>query len=152
MRDARLPGFPLVVPIEVQFRDLDAVGHVNNSVYMAYLEIARTKYWVAIDQPMDFSGIGYVIARVEIDFVSSAEFLEQLLVGIRLSEMGTKSFAYDYEIVAEGPGPSPETRLIARARSIQVFYDWGEKRSLPIPDSLRARVEQFEGRPVSRGA
>ncbi len=41
MRDVRLPDFPCVVPVEVRFRDLDAMGHVNSAVYLTYFEQAR---------------------------------------------------------------------------------------------------------------
>ena len=45
--DARdLPGdFGHQVPVEVRFADTDAMGHVNNAVYLAYCEMARIRYW-----------------------------------------------------------------------------------------------------------
>ncbi|MBK6404207.1 MAG: thioesterase family protein [Holophagales bacterium] len=48
MRDVRLPEFPCVVGVEVRFRDLDAMGHVNNAVYLTYFEQARLAFWRAI--------------------------------------------------------------------------------------------------------
>jgi acyl-CoA thioester hydrolase len=40
--------FPVAAPIEIRFRDLDGMGHVNNAVYLTYLEVARAHYWRAL--------------------------------------------------------------------------------------------------------
>ena len=141
MRDARLPDFPVVVPIEVTFRDLDAMGHVNNAVYLSYLEWARTKYWLSLQHGTDFRDIGFVVARIEIDYLSAAQMCEQLLVGVRAPEIGNKSFVFEYRILAAG-----DQRLVAKARSVQVLYEWGAQKSVPIDPELRARINAFEGR------
>jgi acyl-CoA thioester hydrolase len=144
MRDDRLPDFPVAVPIEVSFADLDAMGHVNNAVYLSYLEWARTKYWLALNRSIDFHEIGFVVARIEIDYVSSAEMCETLLVGVRIPEIGRKSFVFEYRIVAPAREDGSEMRLVARARSVQVRYDWRTKQTLPIDDALRTHIEQVE--------
>ena len=48
-------SFPYVVEIEVAFRDLDAMGHVNNAVYLSYLETARINFMVDL---LDLKGLG----------------------------------------------------------------------------------------------
>lgn len=148
MSDPRLPAYTVVVPVEVMFRDIDAMGHLNNAVYLSYLEWARTKYWLSLQQSTDFRDIGFVVARVEIDYVSSAQMTETLLIGIRVEEIGIKSFVFGYEIVAA----IEPVRVVARARSVQVLYEWSAKRSVPIDDALRAQLEQREGRSFPRPA
>ena len=46
-----LDGFPYVWPVEVRFRDLDALGHVNNAVFLTYLESCRIGYWLEYWRP-----------------------------------------------------------------------------------------------------
>ena len=59
--------------------------------------------------------------------------------------MGGKSFGFDYEI-----REAATRRLVVSARSVQVFYDYATKQSIPCPDDMRRRFEAFEGRPLSR--
>lgn len=42
-------GFPFEVTIEVAFRDIDALGHVNNAVFFSYMETVRIKYVMQLD-------------------------------------------------------------------------------------------------------
>ena len=52
----RMRDFNVTVPIEVTFRDVDAMGHVNNAVYLTWFECGRIGYWKAIvgdDVPPD---------------------------------------------------------------------------------------------------
>src|SRR5260221_7112158 len=45
-RGDTMEGYRFVQPIEVRFRDVDAVGHVNNAVYLTYIESARVAWWI----------------------------------------------------------------------------------------------------------
>lgn len=144
MNDPRLPDFTVVVPVEVMFRDIDAMGHLNNAVYLSYLEWARTKYWLGLQKSTDFWKIGFVVARAEIDYLSPAQMCETLLIGIRAEEIGVKSFTFGYRVVAVGEGDC--VRPVAQARTVQVLFDWSSRRSVPIDTDLRARMEEFEGR------
>lgn len=135
--------YTLVIPIEVQFRDVDAMGHLNNAVYLSYLEWARAKYWKALHQTTDFWQIGFVIARVEIDYLLPAYMYETLHVGIRVGKIGKKSFTFEYEMTAAADGESP--RRVASARSVQVAYDWQRKCAIEVGDDLREKIAGMEG-------
>jgi acyl-CoA thioester hydrolase len=139
------PNWTLVAPLRPRFRDTDAMGHINNAVYVTYLEVARQEYWRAFRKHEDYRVVPFILARVEVDFVSEALMRETLELCIRCSYIGGKSFGFDYEIREH------ETqRLVVRGRSVQVFYDYAAKRSLPCPPEMRASLEAFEGRPLGR--
>ena len=89
----------------------------------------------------------FILARVEIDFRSEALMHETLELCIRCSFIGNKSFGFDYEI-----REAATKRLVVRATSVQVFYDYASKQSIPCPDEMRERLETFEGRALSRAA
>ena len=118
MRDVRLPEFPCVVGVEVRFRDLDAMGHVNNAVYLTFFEQARLAFWMALHpggapgEVIDPARIGFVVARAECDYASPVRLGERLLVGCRAGDFGTSSFAFDYRIVAAGGSVDAEVRLV----------------------------------------
>jgi acyl-CoA thioester hydrolase len=136
--------------IEVQFRDCDSLGHVNNAVYITYFEIARFAYCrdALSFTPEDATGSSsFIIARVECNFRSQARLGDHLDVRIRIGEIGRSSFTFDYEIVQQADG-----RVVADGKSVQVAFDYTRQQSIPVPDDFRARVEAFEQRKFARSS
>lgn len=151
-----MPVFTLTHRLQPRFRDTDAMGHINNAVYVTYLEVARLEYWDALNRSRDCGGIPFIVAHLSIDFRSEALMNEALDLGIRCDWIGSKSFAFAYEIRTAGPrAPDAPTggelgRLVVEAMSVQVCYDYKAKRSIPMPLGLRRRLETFEGRKLDR--
>jgi len=126
------------VTVEVPYGDIDAMGHLNNVVYLRYLESARQKYWLTMCGSSDFWDIDFVVARTEIDYVSSVAMGELLEIDVRVSRMGNSSFDFSYA-VRGGDG-----RLVAEAKTTQVCFDWGERSKKPLSDERRREIEAFE--------
>ena len=122
--------------LEVRFRDCDSFGHVNNAVYLTYLEQARFAYWQRLSG--QFGTVrNIILARVECEYRKPAVAGDRLVVRLRVTTIGNSSFTLEYEIV------NAKTReLVAQARSVQVTYDYVAGRSVPIPDDMRARLER----------
>ena len=131
--------FPYKVAIEVPFRDLDAMGHVNNAVYFSYMETARIKYLVDLLAVTSLHDLPVIMAEATCTFKAPAFFGEQLTVGVGISRFGSKSFDMIYRIDA-GDG-----RLIAQGKSVQVMYDYAAARTLVVPDDFKAKVRAFQG-------
>ncbi len=138
-------AFTVVHEIVPRFRDTDAMGHINNAVYVTYLEVARQIYWARLAKDSDYQRVPFILAHVTIDFRSEALVNEVLESGIRMEWIGTKSFAFTYAIWEK-----TTERTVVEATSVQVGYDYAAKRSLAIPDDLRRRAEAFEGRSLAR--
>ena len=133
-------SFKVHCPVEVRFRDCDAMGHVNNAVYLTYLEVARFAYWKAADIGRLEGDISYIIARVEIDFRAPATTGQVLDVAIAVTGFGRSSFSMAYDI------RNRDGQVVAAAKSVQVAYDYAAGKTVPLPDSVRARIAEFEGR------
>jgi acyl-CoA thioester hydrolase len=138
-------SFTVVTELEPRFRDTDAMGHINNAVYVTYLEVARQAYWKRFAAETDYRNVPFILAHVTIDFRSEALMRETLLLAIRCEWVGGKSFAFRYAITEK-----LTQRMVVEAQSVQVCYDYGAKRSVPMPAELRARLESFEGRSLDR--
>jgi acyl-CoA thioester hydrolase len=128
-------NYPFTVPIVVSFRDLDALGHVNNAVYLTYLEQARIGYGLQLLGGSDVADLTFILAEATVSYLRPAHFGDELLVGVRVSEIGTKSFVMDYGVQRRSDG-----ELIARGRTVQVWYNYQTERSQPVPNSFRAAV------------
>lgn len=138
-------AFTVVHEIAPRFRDTDAMGHINNAVYVTYLEVARQVYWARLDRDPDYRRVPFILANVHIDFRAEALVNEVLEVGIRLAWIGTRSFGFGYEIWEKTTG-----RTVVEATTVQVCYDYAARCTLPVPDDLRRRAEAFEGRSLER--
>jgi acyl-CoA thioester hydrolase len=141
----RKSSFTVVHPIRPRFRDTDAMGHINNAVYVTYLEVARQVYWETLDHVDDYRRVPFILAHVTIDFRSEALVKEALEIGIRCEWIGGRSFAYAYQIWE----PASE-RLVVEATTVQVCYDYATKISMPMPEELRRKLEALEGRVLTR--
>ena len=123
-------------PVEVRFRDIDAFHHVNNAVYLTYLEQARVMYL----RDLGLFGPSHtmILARNEIDYRKAVFLGDALEVWARVAKIGTKSLEFRYEIHAN-------QSLCAAASSVHVWYDFETNQSQLIPAVTRARIADFEG-------
>jgi acyl-CoA thioester hydrolase len=137
-----MEGFPHAYRREVEFRDVDAADHVNNAVYLTYLETARIAYLREALGVEFLYQLALVLAQISVDFRSPARFPELLEIGTRVPRIGAKSFAMEHEIRG-GDG-----RLVAEAKSVLVAYDYEADASMPVPDEWRRRLEAYEERSI----
>ena len=134
------PDFHVHADIEVRFRDTDAMGHVNNAVYVTYLEVARQEYWKLFNESgHDYRHVPFVVAHVSISFRSPALVGETVRVHLRTSWVSRSSFGMVYKMRERDSG-----RLLVEAESTQVTFDYDTNRSMPVPDALRASLERVE--------
>ena len=135
--------------IQVRFRDTDGMGHVNNAVYLTYLEMAREQYWRDVFGLTDYRGVDIIMARVEIDFRAPIVPGDTIVVGIRASALGRKSFDFQYEGWRKADG-----NVVFASRSVQVMFDYAAGRTKELSPEARERILAFEapGSVVQRDA
>ena len=130
-----LSGYPFVHRVEVRFRDLDAMGHVNNAVFLTYVESARVAYWLKLRGRAGLKDMDLILARTEIDYRSPLNFGETAEIGLRIAELGRSSFVIEF-VMLEGA----THRLVAQGRNVLVYYDYAAGRTAALPDELRAAL------------
>lgn len=125
--------------IEIRWRDQDAYGHVNNAVYLTYLEEVRDEW---LERALGDSGDawGYVTARVAIDFRRELTQDDDAIVArLWLTRIGRSSVTTREEIVTVGG------ELAAEAEAVLVARDTETGRSRPLSDPERAALERELG-------
>ena len=125
------------VELPVRYRDRDTMGHVNNAVYVTYLEEARVAFFGETLPEYDFEDAPFVIANVECSFERSITDEERVTVEVRPAELGRTSLTLEYELHAGG-------ERAATAQTVQVFVDGETREPAPIPDELRERLDAGE--------
>lgn len=128
-------GFPFSLELEVRFRDLDAMGHVNNAVFLTYFESARLAWWLHLNGRDSLRGMDMILARVELDYRAPLGYRDRIEVSVRCASLKRSSFVVEQAITVRDGG-----RVAAEARKVCVYYDFAAGRSQPIPDALRARI------------
>ncbi len=125
--------YPYTHELKVRFRDVDMMGHVNNSVYLTYLEEARTGFWEFLfREKKEFWKINFILASISIDYRAPAFYRDQIEICIRLKGLGTKSFSFNYLIMKKDSGD-----LVAEAESVMVMYEYEKNETYPIPQGMR---------------
>jgi len=125
--------------IEIRWRDMDAYGHVNNGVYLTYLEEARDA-WVQQTLGAFTDTWDFVLARVAIDFEQELKQDDgAIVVRCALESMGRSSIRTREEIL------KLDGAVSARAASVIVPRDPASGRSRPLSDEERAALERELG-------
>lgn len=125
--------------IRIRWRDMDAYGHVNNAVYLNYLEEARDRWVQKVLGPVSDTW-HFVLARVAIDFRSElTQDDEEIIVRCRLDSIGRASVRTREEILKR------DGTVSAESESVIVARDPDSGRSRPLTDEERATLEEELG-------
>src|SRR6218665_666853 len=122
--------------IPIRWGDMDAMGHVNNTVYFRYLETARIEWLDSLGGPPNPVGQGPVIANAFCNFYKQLEYPGEVLARHYVSNPGRSSF--DTWITLERsdqPGV-----IYAAGGATTVWMDFPAQKSTPLPDWLRAQI------------
>jgi acyl-CoA thioester hydrolase len=124
----------MVIPI--RWGDMDAMGHVNNTVYFRYFETVRLEWLHRVGGPTDLQGSGALIVNAFCNFVRQLEFPGEVLARHYVANPGRSSFdTYVTLERTDQPGV-----IYAEGGALTVWTDYKARKSLPLPDWLRALV------------
>jgi acyl-CoA thioester hydrolase len=128
-----MPGGEFVHREIAKFRDLDPMGHVNNAVFLTYIESARIAFLQDLGAAQGIEDMSIIVARIEIDFRAPVRLDDEIEIAVRASRFGTKSFDLDYELRVGG-------EVVATAKSVCVGYDYASGQTMAIPDDWRDKL------------
>jgi acyl-CoA thioester hydrolase len=116
-----------------RFSDIDVYGHVNNAVYLTYLEEARVAFGEAVGLRRLYSRTcSTIVAHADIDYKAPAFHGDELHIDVRAGAVGRSSFEYLYEVRR----PASGTR-IAVGRTVQVCFNFELDAVVRVPEEWR---------------
>jgi len=124
------------IQINVRFRDIDGMGHVNNAVYFTYFEEGRKAFFQSLSTDSGLSVFPFILAHIGCDFLSPVKLDNRLSLEMWVKEIGKKSFGLGYRLVDS----ADESVIYAKGESVQVCFDYGENRSMAVPDDLKRKL------------
>jgi acyl-CoA thioester hydrolase len=133
--DQKKPTHETVIPI--RWGDMDAMGHVNNTIYFRYIEITRLEWLYRVGGAPDPDGTGPVIVNAFCNFIRQLEFPGDVLARHYVGAPGRSSFDTFVTLErADRPG-----EIYAEGGATTVWTDFKAQKSVPLPDWMRRLLE-----------
>ena len=133
------------IPVQMRFNDIDMLGHLNNSVYMEFMDLGKASYFkTVLPQRIDWKQINVVIVNINCDFFAPAYFHEPLEVMTAVTSVSERSFKLEQRIVNAKTG---EVKCIGR--TIMAGFDVKTAQSAPISAEWLEALTAFEQRTLT---
>lgn len=130
-------------PIQVRFKDIDALGHVNNANHLSYFELARVHYFDdVLGGDIDWNNCGLILARATVDYKMPVLLKDNVFIYTACSNVGNKSFELVYRMVKEENGTETE---LATGTSVIVCFNYADRKSVPVPADWAAKMRNYDG-------
>jgi acyl-CoA thioester hydrolase len=138
--DELLIEFKFKSKIALRWSDIDEAGHVNNAVYLTYLEESRVVYFHESCR-WDWKKDGVILANANVNYKRPLFYPEPTFVYVRVSKIGGKSIELQYAITVE---KEDNIELVSTASTILVMFDYKKQTSVEVPDYIRKAIGDFE--------
>lgn len=124
------------VPVEVRFKDIDGMGHVNNAVYLSLLEHARMKFFTEEAGARSEQDFPFILVHAALDYKAPMKMGAEPRVSMWTSRVGGKSWDFDYEM------KDARTKVVyATGKTVQVAYDYQLEKSTMLEGDLKELVK-----------
>lgn len=134
--------YHVVLTQDVIWNDMDAYGHVNNTVYLRYFESARIAWFdaIGISEHKARTGIGPILANVMCNFRLPLDYPDRIQIACRGRILSPKKIRTEYAVLSERHGAAA-----ADGEGLVVYYDYNTGRSCEIPDVIVAAITALDG-------
>jgi acyl-CoA thioester hydrolase len=132
-------GHTYFVPIQVRFKDIDRLGHVNNANHHVFIETARVQYFTEMfGKENDFNKHGIILAHTEIDYFKPIFLHDVIFVSLKMTRLGNKSFDLEHHILKQEADGAWIPK--ARVKGVLVCIDYTSNETIRVPDHWRVKM------------
>ena len=140
MNPSELPSpslFKHSLPLQIRFNDVDVLGHVNNTVYLAFYDTGKAAFMMDIlGRKIDWKNVDTVVANIDCAFVSPIFFGENIEVLTGCRSVHDKSFRLLQMIVEKNTG-----EVKSACETVMVSFDAATQKAMPLSDEWREKLE-----------
>ncbi|MBV8092576.1 MAG: acyl-CoA thioesterase [Acetobacteraceae bacterium] len=119
-----------------RYGDTDRQGHINNAIFATFLESGRVDLLFDPEKPLAPDGCSFVIVRLLIEFRAEMHWRGPVEIGTAVLGIGRSSFRVGQGIFQDG-------QCTATGESVLVLMDDNTRRSTPLPEQTRARLQEM---------
>ena len=127
-----------IVPIDIRFADLDALGHVNSTKVFQFAEHARVNWLLEVAGAESSQRLPIIVASAHSEYKVPIPKTARLEVAMRVGRIGTKSWEFEYDLRDLKAGV-----LYATVKTVQVAYDYAKGESVAVDAAMRAKLERL---------
>jgi acyl-CoA thioester hydrolase len=121
--------------LEPRFSETDILGHINNTVFPVWFEVARQDIFKLVHPKLTRHDWPMIIAHIDVDFISQTEYGSNVTVNTSVQKIGNKSFVLAHEAWQSGS-------LVAKGSAALVWFDYIQQSSHPIPEKICALLQK----------
>lgn len=123
------------IQLRVRFGETDMAGHVNNAVYLSYLEEARMQF---LEDALHLRTVPFILASAHLDFIQQVCFRDVVAIETGVSRLGRSSFDVVHRVYRE-----PAHDLALASVVTLVHFDYAQQKSAPVPEDWRQLLEAY---------
>ena len=144
-----LEPFKVIHKVQVEWGEMDAAQHVNNTVYLRWGESARIAYFQKMKMDISSSGDGgagkpaeegIILGYVDCKYIFPVTFPDTIIIGVRISEIKVDRIVMESQMFSEKFG-----RIVAVSKQEVVPYNYRAQKKIPVSKSLIEIIEAIEG-------
>jgi acyl-CoA thioester hydrolase len=135
-------NFPLTLVLRIDWSELDLFGHVNNVMFMKYVQAARVNYWEhsGIYSELQENKIGPMLASASFQFKKQLMYPGNVTIRSGMEYIKNTSFSIHHKLYDD------QGDLVAEAQDVIVMFDFNKNEKTAVPQVMRDAAEKIEGR------
>ncbi len=143
MSNESLAKFPVVIEMPVQWGEMDAYGHVNNTVVFRFFESARIAFLVECNfiRAYDELKIGAILHSTACRFRQPLYYPDTVQVGARVTQIQTDRFEMEYVVFS-----TSQKTVAAEGTATVVSFDYNERAKTSLPQMVVTGLAELDGR------
>ena len=126
-----------VLQMPVRWDDMDALGHVNNIVYLQYFEQSRIEWAESVGRAFDQKGESMILLKSIVTYLKPLVYPADLVVRLYAGPVGGSSFTLYNDLFVKGNEAAP----VAEGEFIIVWFDYRSGKPAKVPQAMRALLE-----------
>jgi len=129
--------YAYVMTRDIDWSDMDAYQHINNSVYFRYFEEARVRYFamIGVHEYKDQYAIGPILANTSCNFKHPLLYPDTITVAVRCEIQSDKKMLTKYVIYS-----TSQHVMVAEGEALVVYYDYQQACSCSIPEQIKTAI------------
>jgi len=132
--------FPVSITQKVQWGEMDALQHVNNTVYFRYFENVRVEFMelTGINKHIQKTNTGPILGHTQCKYLLPLTWPDTITIGTRVSAIREKRFTMEYAVFSH-----QHQRIVAEGTGEAIYVNYDTGKTLPVPDNIRQEVRRF---------
>ncbi len=132
---------PVHIKQDILWGDMDAFGHINNTVYFRYFEDIRMEYFkkAGVMNYMQEHNVGPILANTQSQFRLPLAYPDNITISTCVKELQGKRFTMEYQVYSNN-----HNQIAAEGNGLIIFYDYNLKKSCAVPDEIKKTIAALE--------